>query len=508
MTTQEQPSGTPTAEGGPAVRVGPPVVVTRGASRFYGPTRALHSVDLEVRAGEVLGVVGHNGAGKSTLMRVLSGVEAVDHGQVTAHRRTDPATALERPFANVRMAYQETSLAPDLTVVENIYLSARSWLPARGWRSAATRAFSERLGEVFPGQQVDPEDYVADLSLAHRQVVEIVRASLADQLDLLILDEPTESLTADSSVSLYRYVRSLTDQGIGVLLISHRISEVLSVADRIVVMQDGTVVADNPAAGQTEASLLAAMGSIDEPGDTAAHQTTAQAAARGPVRASVRGRAADTGGETPIVVHEGEVIGLAGIAGQGQQEVLEELWQPTDRATSVTGRRAYVPGDRQRTGIFPLWSVADNLGISAMRSLARRGVRRTEAEAEVISSWVDRLRIRGGGSALMTSLSGGNQQKVIVARAFASDASIVLLDDPFRGVDVHTKNDLYRLIRDEVAGGRSVVWYSSDNSEMEHCDRVYVLRAGHVAAELTGHEITEDRIIAESFADIPGSEAP
>jgi ribose transport system ATP-binding protein len=506
MTTHDQQSQPSSVEDGSAVRVGPPVVVARDAGRSYGPTRALRSVDLEVRAGEVLGVVGHNGAGKSTLMRVLSGVEAVDDGDVTAYRRSDPATALARPFANVRMAYQETSLAPDLTVAENIYLSARSWLPGRGWRTAAARAFTERLGEIFPDQQVDPQDYVADLSLAHRQIVEIVRASLAEQLDLLILDEPTESLTADSSKGLYRYVRSLTDQGIGVLLISHRIPEVLSVADRIVVMQDGTVVADDPAAGQTEAGLLVAMGGIDEPADTAARRKTAQTGTGEAVRAKVSARKADPSREEPILVRAGEVVGLAGIAGQGQQEVLEELWEPVDKATSVVGRRAYVPGDRQRTGVFPLWTVADNLGISAMRSIARRGVRRTEAEAEAISSWVDRLRIKGGGGALMTSLSGGNQQKVIVARAFASDATIVLLDDPFRGVDVHTKNDLYRLIRDEVSGGRSVVWYSSDNSEMEHCDRVYVLRAGHVAAELSGDEITEDRIIAESFADIPGSE--
>ncbi|MEU8263699.1 sugar ABC transporter ATP-binding protein [Micromonospora sp. NPDC048999] len=488
-------------QGGRKPTAAPPVVTARRVTRTYGRTRALTGVDLDVRAGEVLGLVGHNGAGKSTLMRVLAGLEACDEGTVTVGGQEAPrdVTPGADPFRGVRMAYQETSLCPDLTVAENVWLSSRHCLPRLGWRRAASTAAARRLDEVFPGHGVAPRDRVEDLSLAQRQLVEIVRASLVDRLELLILDEPTESLGPDAARSLYAYVRRLTAQGTAVLLISHRIREVLSVADRVAVMRDGAVVAERPAAGLSEGDVLALMGAeVVEP---AAAPGPARAAGERPVVAELRGATGHGLHDVSITVGRGEVVGLAGLAGQGQQQVLERLWRPVRRDTTVTGTRAYVPGDRQRSGVLPLWSVAENLIVTAMRGLARYGVRRAGAEDAAVHDWVDRLAIRGGADAAMTELSGGNQQKVIVARAFASTADLVLLDDPFRGVDVHTKTDLYALIRQEAAGGRSVVWYSSENAEMAHCDRVYVLRAGRVVAELTGAEISEERIIAVSFAE-------
>ncbi|MFE9957159.1 sugar ABC transporter ATP-binding protein [Micromonospora sp. NPDC005299] len=476
----------------------PPVVTARRVTRTYGRTRALTGVDLDVRAGEVLGLVGHNGAGKSTLMRVLAGLEPCDEGTVTVGGHKDVTPGAD-PFRAVRMAYQETSLCPDLTVAENIWVSSRHCLPRVRWRRAASTAVVRRLDEMFPGHGVAPRDRVEDLSLAQRQMVEIVRASLVDRLDLLILDEPTESLGPDAAHSLYTYVRRLTAQGTAVLLISHRIREVLSVADRVAVMRDGAVVAERPAAGLSEQDVLVLMGAeVVEP---AAAPAVARTAGDRPVVAELRGATGHGLHDVSITVGRGEVVGLAGLAGQGQQRVLERLWRPVRRDTKVEGTRAYVPGDRQRSGVLPLWSVAENLIVTAMRGLSRYGVRRSDAEEAAVREWVDRLSIRGGADAGMTELSGGNQQKVIVARAFASTADLVLLDDPFRGVDVHTKTDLYTLIRQEAAGGRSVVWYSSENAEMAHCDRVYVLRAGRVVAELTGAEISEERIIAVSFAE-------
>ncbi|MFG1955515.1 sugar ABC transporter ATP-binding protein [Micromonospora sp. NPDC048830] len=479
-----------------------PVVTTRRVTKTYGRTRALTGVDLDVRAGEVLGLVGHNGAGKSTLMRVLAGLEPCDEGTVlvggreVTPRDVDPGAAA---FRAVRMAYQETSLCPDLTVAENIWLSSRHCLPRLGWRRAAGAAVRRRLDEMFPGHGVSPRDRVADLSIARRQMVEIARASLVDRLDLLILDEPTESLGPDAARTLYDHVRRLAAGGTAVLLISHRIGEVLSVSDRVAVMRDGAVVAERPAAGLGERDVLELMGA--EVAESAAVAAPARASADRPVLAELRGATGQGLRDVSIRVGAGEVVGLAGLAGQGQQEVLERLWRPVRRDTTVRGTRAYVPGDRQRSGVLPLWSVAENLTITAMRGLARGGFRRMAEEAATVRGWVDRLAVRGGADAAMTELSGGNQQKVIVARAFASTADLVLLDDPFRGVDVHTKTDLYALIREEAARGRSVVWYSSENAEMAHCDRVYVLRAGRVVAELSGGEISEERIIAVSFAE-------
>jgi ribose transport system ATP-binding protein len=209
---------------------------------------------------------------------------------------------------------------------------------------------------------------------------------------------------------------------------------------------------------------------------------------------TVDGRASE------ITASKGEVVGLAGIAGQGQEMALDQLWHGSGDVV-VSEDRAYVPGDRQKSGIFPLWNVAANLTISAMPGLGRRGIRQIEKESRLVTNWVNLLKIRGGAHAAIAGLSGGNQQKVIVARAFASDADTILLDDPFRGVDVHTKVELYQLIRTEASKGRTIIWYSSENSEMQHCDRAYVLRAGRIAGELHGAEISDERIISMSFAE-------
>lgn len=469
-----------------------PVIRISAAVKRYGPTLALNGVDLEVAPGEILGVVGHNGAGKSTLMRVISGIEAADSGSVKVGGK--PRRAREG-FACVRMAYQETSLAPELTVAQNIYLSSASMLPGLGWRQAAAGKAVAALDEIFPGHGVHPGDYVDSLSIGARQMVEIARAVVAEDLRVLILDEPTESLTRESADALYAYVRRIAADGVAVVLVSHRLNEVLSVCHRVAVLKDGAVVSEHDAASIDESGLFAEMGGDIEARHIVRRASTAATGdptVRVPVT-TVQGAAAE------IVARPGEVIGLAGIAGQGQEEILERLWRGS-RGVRIGRRRAYVPGDRQRSGILPLWDVAGNLTISAMRLYSKAGVRSPGQEAGLVGRWVDRLAIRGGAHAAITSLSGGNQQKVIVSRAFASDADTILLDDPFRGVDVHTKADLYGLIRDEAERGRTIIWYSSENTEMAHCDRVYVLRAGRLAGELVGDDIDEDRIIAMSFA--------
>jgi ribose transport system ATP-binding protein len=344
---------------------------------------------------------------------------------------------------------------------------------------------------------------VGDLTLGQRQMVEIARATLDTDLRLLILDEPTESLTRDTTAKLYAYVAKVAEEGVAVLLISHRIQEVLASVDRVVVLKDGHVTSTHPVEGLTEDAVLTAMGgSLAAPVAVTDDTMGMPVEGKGDVVATLAARTARTGDPYEMRIREGEVVGLAGIAGQGQEEILQRLWKGSSRDDTVSASRAFVPGDRQKSGILPLWTVGENLGVTAMRTLSKLGLRDREAEQRTISEWVDALRIKGGADALMTGLSGGNQQKVIVARAFASSAEIVLLDDPFRGVDVHTKTDLYALIRREAANGRTIVWYSSENAEMRHCDRVYVLRAGRVAAELKGNQISEDRIISESFADV------
>ena len=322
---------------------------------------------------------------------------------------------------------------------------------------------------------------------------------MTTDLKLLILDEPTESLSGRAVDDLYTYVRALRGKACSIVLISHRLREILSVCDRVAVMKDGAVVSTHRASDVTERDLFMAMG-----GDEAVSHGTARSGptvvSTAPVTLTVPMlNVSDEA--TDVMARRGEVIGLAGIAGQGQEEVLARIWRARKADSDVKGRRAYVPGDRQRSGIFPLWTVAGNLTISSIGKLSRHGIRQPREEAELVARWVERLKVRGGADAAITGLSGGNQQKVIVARAFALDAEIILLDDPFRGVDVHTKAELYQLIRSEARRGKTIVWYSSENSEMQHCDRTYVLRAGRLAGELKGAEISDDRIISMSFVE-------
>ena len=472
------------------------VLAADGVTKTYGSTTALSGIDIAIDRVEILGLVGHNGAGKSTLMRVLAGREQPDAGRVTWH--TGGAwTQKTAADAGVRMIYQELALCPDLTVAENIALSdpsARGW----SWRRRAERGVVDVLDSVFPGHGVSIVRRTSDLSMAQRQMVEIARALCTPHLSMLILDEPTESLSVNATRQLYAHLRRLTEQGVSMVLISHRMQEVLSAADRIAVMKDGRIV-DVVAARQTdEDALLTAMGG-EVRADTA---TMRRVTADGDADLRADGTVARlTGaGHDDFSVQAGEIVGLAGLAGHGQDALLARLWTNA-RGATVARRRAYVPGDRQSSGIFPLWSVADNLTVSATRRLAVGGVIRSTQKRRLAAEWVDRLRVKGGARAPITSLSGGNQQKVLVARAFATDAALVLLDDPFRGVDVSTKNELYALMRVEASRGRSIVWYSTENSEMAHCDRVYVFRSGRIVSELTGDEITEDRIIADSFGD-------
>ena len=234
-----------------------PLVRVQNAIKTYGPTTALSGVTLSVQAGEVLGIVGHNGAGKSTLMRVLSGLETLNSGTVEIGGVTAPP---HTGYPGVRMAYQEGSLALELSVRENIYLSSTAWMPRWRWRRPAAEHAATRLSEIFPNNTIQPSDYVDDLALADRQRVEIARATITDDLRLLILDEPTESLSGSAVDQLYDYVRKLRADGVAIILVSHRLREILSVSDRVAVMKDGGVVSIHRAADVTERDLFMAMG--------------------------------------------------------------------------------------------------------------------------------------------------------------------------------------------------------------------------------------------------------
>jgi ribose transport system ATP-binding protein len=459
-----------------------PVVSLRAAGRSFGAVRALSEVTLSIEAGEVLGLVGHNGAGKSTLVNLVTGVLPPSEGEVF-HVGGNPHAA------GVRAVAQELSLAPNLSVAENLRIPQRD-LRGLVWRGQARARIRAALDEVFPGHGIDADAVVADLALAERQMTEIAMAFAEGDLAprLVILDEPTSSLDASRAEQLLHHVRRFREGGGAVVFISHILHEVFAVATRVVVMRDGRVVDDRPAGGFTRTGLVEAMGHV--------------------AREGARERRVPALGTEVVATPEGlragagEIVGLAGLAGHGQAEALARLY--LGRTSDWRGRGpvpvAFVAGDRARDGVMPLWSIARNLSLAGLGLLRRAGLVNGQAEERLAEDWRGRIGIRTDDTGRpILSLSGGNQQKVLFARALATGAPLIVMDDPMRGVDVGTKADVYEMIRAEATAGRTFLWYSTETEEMTLCDRVYVFRLGRIAAELRGVEITEERMLAASF---------
>lgn len=472
-----------------------------GASKRFGAVRALDGVDFSVSAGECVGLIGHNGAGKSTLVAVINGGLALDAGSIgvdggDAGGRYSIATARD---AGIRAVFQELSLCPNLTAIENCRInhpSLRGW----GWRARALEIISDKLDAIFPGHGVDCRMLVGDLSIAQRQMVEIATAfsHVEKPIRLVILDEPTSSLDSSIARQLLAYVRTFVAGGGAVIFISHILSEILSVGDRVVVMKDGKVVADREAGAFDETGLVQAMGSV-------ARAAEARQAAPASERTDtpVLKVAAHGGKGIELVAHRGEIVGLAGLGGHGQTTLLVDAYlaRSGDWTAPADPRAVFVAGDRNVDGVFPIWSILSNMSLALLPDITRRFLVRRDAEAEMGRQWRERIGIRTDDlNNPIISLSGGNQQKCLFARALGTRAPIVLMDDPMRGVDVGTKQDVYDMLRAEAAKGRTFLWYSTETAEICLCDRAYVFRDGAPVAELVGDAITEDNILASSFA--------
>jgi ribose transport system ATP-binding protein len=484
---------------------GPRLVELSGVEKHFGAVRALDGVDFTVDAGECVGLVGHNGAGKSTLMHILAGSATAGGGRIAIAGEDQPHySAARAKQLGVRCVFQELSLCPNLTVAEN----ARVFHPAlRGfaWRRKAGALIVDKLDEIFPGHGIGVSDLVQDLSIGRRQMIEVARAFTItnEPVRLVILDEPTSSLDAQTAGQLLAFVRRFVAGGASCVLISHLLGEILENSDRIVVMRDGKIVAADRAEAFDRNKLVTAMGGVE----SATREDRADGAGAGrrqtPLR--VRARPERQRGAAELTAFEGEIIGLAGLAGHGQTDLLLTIFGAATRArdgVEVTAPLALVAGDRQSDGIFPQWSICENIGVRSLGQL-RQGLLISQRREEALAnSWRDKIKIRTPDIRdNILTLSGGNQQKALFARALGSDARIVLMDDPMRGVDVATKMEVYDLIRAEAATGRTFLWYTTETDELRNCDHVYVFRNGAIVADLTRGELSEEKVIQSSFKE-------
>jgi ribose transport system ATP-binding protein len=478
--------------------VSAPLVELRGITKSFGGFRVLEGVDFDVRPAEVHALAGENGAGKSTLMNIVSGVLPADGGEMLWEGRPVRLRG-PRDAQNLGIAFvhQELALAPDLSAAENIFLGRH---PAtRGfvrWRELSERAASLLSGL---GHAIDPRAPVSQLSLAQRQIVEIARA-LAFRSRLIIMDEPTAPLTGRDAEGLFRTIATLRDRGVSVIYITHRLKEIFEISARVTVMRDGRRVLACPTGETTSDDLVRAM-----VGDELNAKLHAEPAP--PQRDTPR---LSTGAERPITVHRGEIVGLAGLAGAGRTELLEWIFG-ADGTTArvlldgkpVTIRSprdairegiALIPDDRKAKGLVLGASLCENIALPAGRG---RTFLSRAAERQAAARLVGELRIRAASiDQPLRHLSGGNQQKVVLAKWLNAGAGIFLLDEPTRGVDVRSKSEIYEIIRGLCARGCAVLLASSEMEELLALShRIVVLHRGRVAGELPRSGATEEQIL-------------
>jgi ribose transport system ATP-binding protein len=486
-----------------------------GISRAFGGVKALDDASFAAAGGEVHALVGENGAGKSTMIKILSGVLRSDAGTVRIGgedvRLGSPDDARERGVATV---FQELTLLPSMTVAENLLLGRE---PRGRGRLIRRRALPDAAAQVLEEHEVDsvdPREVVGELPLAQQQLVEIVHAAMA-RPDVLILDEPTSALSRREVEWLFDLVRRLREDGACVVFTSHRWSEVTDLADRITIFRNGTDVGTHERIEEAEAVRQMTGREVS----TAYPQPEAAASDRDVVL-EVRGLSAPGLRDVSLVVRAGEIVGVGGLEGQGQRELFTTLFglqRPTRGDIAIDGepRRfhnphdaiesdtAFIPQDRKGEGLLLPMTVRDNLTLPILGRVSRGGVLRFGAERRLVGGLVERLGIDAKRpSQAVATLSGGNQQKVLLGRWLLADSRILLLYDVTRGVDVATKHDIYELVLDLAREGRAILLYSSDTEEMAHlCHRVLVMREGAIADELEGPGVDSEEIIGAAFRE-------
>lgn len=489
------------------VKVDAVAMAVTGISKSFAGVHALVDVSFEIRPGEVHALLGENGAGKSTLMAVASGTLEPDTGSIRFHGgsydRLTPSLAQDLGIAIV---HQHPALLPDMTVAENIDLS----VPSHYFDDVSSRESAMRAMLDDVGMTAHLRDRVKDLTIAQKHLLEVAKA-FAVEPEILILDEPTAPLGKESVDLLFEKVRAITERGTAVVYITHRLDEVRLLADRVTVLRDGRVTGSSDVEEVSDDQLLRWIvgrqldstfppkRSVDAPSD---------------VYLRVDGLTGDHISDISFEARTGEILGIAGIAGNGQSELLATLagLAPFEGTIEVNGREqttnvlrteaAYMPSDRHDEGLMMSLSVRENAALTALDQFKQRLLLKRSTERAAVKGELDALAVKAASmDANVASLSGGNQQKVVMARALLSKPRMVVADEPTQGVDVGARSEIYRILREIADSGIPVVVASSDAQELEGlCDRVIVLSRGHAVADLTEEDVNEEEIIRAAVA--------
>lgn len=492
----------------------PPLALER-VSKSFGPVAALSEVDLVAHAGQVLALMGENGAGKSTLLRILGGVHAPDTGRILLDGQVvsfaSPAAARR---AGVRVVAQEPEIIPHVTVAENIYVGS---LPHRGWLMDREALIHRTQADILAAGMedvIEPGLMGHALSPAQRQIVEILRA-LHGEPRVIAFDEPTSSLSDHEVDALFRLIRILAARGLAVIYVSHRMAEIFSVATRVLVLRDGRGVGERETGDISSADLVRMMVGRDLSAmfPRSPHQ-------RGEIVLRVRGLRNVYLDGIDLDVHAGEVLVLAGLVGAGRSELARtilgdlpreagEMWldgaplAPRSPHDSVSRGIALAPEERKAEGLLLKRSIADNVALGVLRRISRFHLVDRTAERALAERYTAELSIRTPSiTQEVSKLSGGNQQKVVLARLLAWEARLLILDEPTRGVDVGAKAEIYAIIDRLAAAGKAVLVISSELPEVIGlADRVAVMQQGRISGVLDRAEATEERILSLAILD-------
>ncbi len=495
----------PQSDTGPA-----PVLALQDVSKSFGAVRALQDVSLQLFPGEVHALAGENGAGKSTLIKTLAGVHRPDTGQVLLDSEPvafhGPADARD---AGIAVIYQEPTLFPDLSIAENIFMGRQ---PRRALRridraavTSATAGLMRRLGV-----DLDPGRPARGLSIADQQIVEIAKA-LSFEARVLIMDEPTAALTGSETARLFAVVETLRAEGAAVLFISHRLAEIFDICQRVTTLRDGRWISTEPLEGLTENDLVRRMVGRDLGELYPKQQTEIGETALSVRRLTREGVFRDVSFD----VRRGEIVALAGLVGAGRSEVVQAVFG-VDRADAgeveVDGKKlpagsptaamdagiALVPEDRRQRGLVMEMSIERNIGLTGLDRLGRGGMVRRALEQSRAADWAVRLQLKYNKlSDEVGVLSGGNQQKVVLAKWLATEPAVLIVDEPTRGIDVGTKAEVHRLLSSLAAEGLAVLMVSSDLPEvLGMADRVLVMHEGRLVADIPRDQATEETVMA------------